>query len=127
MVELYKDKFYTVTRSNLRTPRQNFVLSKIEHVSLRNPFLLLGIPLGLACVGPIIAFGRYLYLGEIVMLALTAAGLLFAALQFGVLKVHSLALREGDAAIIGQIATLKKVRKAVEQAIELREQANADQ
>lgn len=123
MEPLYEDNLYTVTPSRLRTPKQTFTMSKIEYVSLRAPYLIMSLPIALASFGAVFAFGRYLYTAEIAVLIGLAIALPIIGAQFGVMKVHSLALREGDAVVYGRLGRLRKVRLAVEAAIDAREQA----
>ena len=123
MQPFYKDRIFIVTPATLRTPKQSFALSKIEYVSLRAPYLIMGLPIAIASLGAVFAFGRYLYPAEIAVLVSTAVALPIIGAQFGVMKVHSLALREGDAVVYGRLGRLRKVRLAVEAAIDAREQA----
>lgn len=123
MEALYKDRLFTVTPATLRTPKQSFALSKIEYVSLRAPYLIMSAPIAIASLGAVLAFGRYLNPVEIGVLIGMAIVLPIIGVQFGVMKVHSLALRDGDAVVYGRLGQLRKVRLAVEAAIDAREQA----
>ena len=124
MEPLYEDNLYTVTPSRLRTPKQTFTMSKIEYVSLRAPYLIMSLPIALASFGAVFAFGRYLYTAEIAVLIGLAIALPIIGAQFGVMKLHSLALRDGDPVVYGRIDRLRKVRAAIDAAIDAREQAH---
>lgn len=118
---LYEDDFYTVTPSRLRTPKQTFTMSKIEYVSLRAPYLIMSVPIALASLGAVFAFSRYLYTAEIAVLIGLAITLPIVGAQFGVMKLHSLALRDGDPVVYGRIGRLRKVRAAVDAVLDARE------
>ena len=117
---LFSGGGFEVTATTLQTPRQMFALANIEHVSVKRPLLLL---LGVVAVGLIgfaVSFFRYLYTWEIAGIFLVSALAVVVALRVGTLRVHSLASRDDDGRIFGDIAKLNAVKAAVEQAMNIR-------
>lgn len=112
---------FEVTDSLLRTPRKTYALGQVEYVEVQRPLLFFaGLP-ALGMIGLCASFWRYLLVLEILSLLCVAAGAIAAALHFGTLKVHSLALRDDDVAMsFGPIVRLREVRAAVEQAMAAR-------
>ena len=117
---LYESGGFRVTRSLLKTPRKTYALKRIEYVSLRRSlFLFAAIP-AIGLLGFTIAFWRYLYAGETVALIAGSVTALLAAWQVGTLRVHSLALKDGELATnLARMGRLKAVRDAVEAAMDL--------
>lgn len=120
----YRGGGFEVSASMLRTPRKTYRLAQIEFVSVQRPLLLFaGLP-AIGTAGICMAFGRYLFLSEIITLVTLSGGVLAASLCFGVLRVHSLALRDDEVSMnFGPIGRLRAVRVAVEQAMSRRNDA----
>jgi len=114
----YEGGGFRVTRTLLKTPRKTYALQRIEYVSLRRGLLALtGLP-ALGLLGFTLAFWRYLYAGEKAALLAGTLGALALAWQVGTLRVHSLALRDGElAASLASMRRLRAVRDAVEAAM----------
>ena len=76
--------------------------------------------LGVTAVGLIlftVSFFRYLYAWEIITLLAVSGVAVGLAAFVGSMKVHSIALREEQTPLFGDIRTLRKVKDAVEQVI----------
>ena len=117
---LYEGGGFVVTRSFIKTPRKTYAVKRIEYVSVRrNVFLFVAIP-ATGLLGFATAFWRYLYAGEKAALIAGSVAALLAAWQVGTLRVHSLALRDGELATsLARMSRLKAVRDAVETAMGL--------
>lgn len=124
---LYQGGGFTVTPSMLRTPRKSYALRDIEFVAVQRGLLLFaGIP---AVAGGlfVLRFFRYLYFfTEVIPLLLLCGGALYAAAQFGTLRVRSFALNDDEESnSFGMIRHLSGVRAAVEKAIMARKGGDA--
>ena len=115
--EIFNGHGFLVTDKILRTKRRTYDLKNVEYVSVHQPLLVI---LGVIGVGLILftfSFYRYLYGWEIVtMLAVSIISVALATFV-GSMKVHSIALRDEQAPLFGNIRTLRKVKDAVEQVI----------
>lgn len=121
MTVFYKGGGWEVTHRLVRTPKKSFDVGKIESVSLkRNLFLMCALP-AVGMAGWALAFWRYLYIAEHVMLIGIPLIVLAATWQVGTLKVDSLALRDDEGGTIyGRFSRLLQVRRAIEQAMDER-------
>ena len=124
---LYEGGGFVVTRSFIKTPRKTYAVKRIEYVSVRRtPLLLAAIP-AIGFLGFAIGFWRYLYAGELLVLIGGSLTALSVAWQVGTLRVHSLALKDGELATsLARIGRLKAVRDAVETAMGLHEQEDRE-
>jgi len=114
----YRGGGFEVSDTLLKTPRKSYTLARIEYVSVTRPLLLFAAPPAVGLIGFAAAFWRYLYGGEIAFLIGACVAVLIVAAKFGVLRVHSLALRDDDVAQnFGPIGRLRAVRAAVEAAM----------
>lgn len=115
---------FLVTDRLLKTPRKTYALGQIEYVSVQRPLLLFA---GLPAIGGAafaFAFWRYLFAFEIGAILSISAAALLAAIVFGTLRVHSLAMRGDEVGLtFGFLHRLRQVRLAVEQAIASRVEA----
>tara|TARA_R110002012_G_scaffold318430_1_gene536866 strand:+ start:1312 stop:1680 length:369 start_codon:yes stop_codon:yes gene_type:complete len=118
---LFTGRGFLVTAKILRTKRRTYDLKNVEYVSIHQPLLVI---LGVTAIGLFLftfSFFRYLYAWEIfTMLAVSAASVGVAAF-FGSMTVHSIALREEQTPLFGDIRTLRKVKDAVEEVISSRD------
>ncbi|MBN9304892.1 MAG: hypothetical protein BGO82_10720 [Devosia sp. 67-54] len=113
---------FEVTDRVLRTRRKTYRLAQIEYVSVERPLLIVVLPLAAAAFGLAAAFSRYLYPGEIGALVAIGAAAALAGLSIGTLQVHSLALRDHEVATsLGPVRTLRQVRRAIEEAMSIRD------
>lgn len=119
---IFRNGAFEVTDALLRTPRKTYSLRDIQYVSVQRPLLFfVGLP-AMGLIGFGFAFWRYLLWIEILSIAVFSSLAILAALHFGVLRVHSLALRDDEVATsFGPISQLKAIRVAVEAAMEIRE------
>ena len=119
---LFRSGAFEVTDALLRTPRKSYSLREIQYVSVQRPLLFfVGLP-AVGLIGFSLAFWRYLLWGEILLIAVLSTLAIITALRFGVLRVHSLALRDDELAMsFGPVGQLRGVRAAVEAAMETRE------
>ena len=125
---LFSGRGFEVTDRLLRTPRKSYAINRIEYVAVERPLLLFVVPPALGLIGFIGIFRRYLFTGEIVTLGIACALAIAAALLFGTLKVHSLALRDSEiASSLGLVTTLRQVRRAVEKAMAARDHREGEQ
>ena len=109
---------FQVTKGTLKTPRRAYDLSNVEMVSVRQPLLLICGAIGIGLLGFSAAFYRYLYVWEILSLGTAAICAVIASAMIGTLKVHSLAMRGDEGMLYGRIGTLRKVKSAVERALD---------
>lgn len=122
----YEGGGFRVTETLLRTPRKTYALERVEYVSVQRPLVLfVGLPAA-GLIGFTFGFWRYLHLSEAVTLVAVSACAIAASLAFGVLRVHSLALRDDEVAMsFGPVARLRSVRAAVERAMIWRQGGDA--
>jgi hypothetical protein len=114
----YQGGGFEVSDTLLKTPRKSYALAGIEYVSVTRPLLLFTGPPAVGLVGFAVSFGRYLHMSEIATLAGLSVAAVVVAAKFGVLRVHSLALRDDEVAqSFGPIGRLRAVRAAVETAM----------
>lgn len=101
-----------VTETVISTTRQTLLLRDIDHVECRRPLMLTAIPVatGLGLIA--LRFIDLLTAGELVLLTVVPAVLAMAASQVGVLRLHSLSIR--NEMIWGPYRTLSKARAAIE-------------
>jgi hypothetical protein len=112
---------FEVNEKFLRTPRRTYFLANVEYISVTRPLLLFAGAPAFGIIGFVAVFFHYLYLGEIALMLAASTIAITVALMFGTLRVHSLALRDDEVAqSFGPIARLRRVRAAVEQAMEQR-------
>ncbi|MCM2396145.1 hypothetical protein NBH19_08640 [Rhizobium sp. S95] len=118
----YQGGGFTVSETLLRTPRKTYALGQIEYVSVQRPLVFfVGLPAA-GLIGFSIGFWRYLLAAEAVTLTGLSVAAIIVSLRFGVLRVHSMALRDDDVAMnFGPIGRLRAVRAAVEQAMAFRD------
>lgn len=112
-----------VTADVLRTKRRSYELKNIEYVSVHQPLLIIMSAIAAGLLLFTLSFYRYLYAGEIFATIAASAIAVLLASKIGSLKVHSLALRDEQTPIFGNIGTLYEVKDAIEKAIELRRKA----
>lgn len=94
----YRGGGFEVSDTLLKTPRKSYALARIEYVSVTRPLALFAGPPAIGMIGFAIAFWRYLYAAEIAALVGLSIAALIVAVNFGVLRVHSLALRDDEVA-----------------------------
>lgn len=101
-----------VTETFISTTRQTLLLRDIDHVECRRPLMLTTVPVatGLGLIG--LRFIDLLTAGELALLTVVPAVLAIAASQVGVLRLHSLSIR--NEMIWGPYRTLSKARQAIE-------------
>lgn len=109
---------FEVTSGTLTTPRRAYDLRNVEMVSVRQPLLLICGGVGIGVLGFAASFYRYLYGWELLTLSATAVLAIIASAMVGTLKVHSLAMRSDEGMLYGRIGTLRKVKSAVEKAMD---------
>lgn len=117
---LYKGGGFEVTTSILKTWKRTYKLKNIEMVTIHQPLLVLAGFIGVGLIGFTISLSPYLYMGEKFTLVGCSILAIIIASNFGSLKVQSLALRDDQGHIIGLIRHLKKVKEAVDTAIDQR-------
>ena len=123
---LYQGGGFSVTEALLRTPRKSYKLSQIEYVSVERPLLLFATLPAAGVTGFTIGFWRYLEPGEGPTLIAVSLAAVLVSICFGTLRVHSLALRDGEVATsFGSIGRLRHVRAAIEKAMIARNQPGA--
>jgi len=121
-VILFSGRGFEVTDKWLRTPRKSYAVRPIQYIAVERPLALFLLPPVIALLLFALVLRRYLFMGEIVTLVGICSAATAVALLFGTLKVRSLALRDEEvASSLGLITTLREVRRAVEQAMALRD------
>lgn len=115
--EIFSGRGFSVTPKILRTRRRTYDLKNVEYVSIHQPLLVILGATAIALLLFTFSFFRYLYAGEIFTMLVSAIASVGLAAGFGSMKVHSIALREEQAPLFGDIRTLRKVKDAVEQVI----------
>ncbi len=101
-----------VTETVISTTRQTLLLRDIDHVECRRPLMLMAIPIAIGLGLIALRFIDLLTAGELVLLTVVPAVLAMAASQVGVLRLHSLSIR--NEMIWGPYRTLSKARVAIE-------------
>lgn len=115
-VVYYEDGRFFVSNRNLKTPRKTFRVARIEKLALRRDPFFICLPIIALLVAFAVRFDGYLYDHEkIIIYGVSAAGF-FITKNLAILFVESKAVSEPAA--IGSINTLRKVRHAVEDAID---------
>ena len=117
---IYEGGGFKVTPRILKTPRRTYELKNVELVSTHQPLLLVCCAIGLGLIGFTAAFSQYLYVYEKITLVMCALSAIIAATLYGTMKVHSLALRDDQSHLWGFYFSLKRVREAVDVAMETR-------
>lgn len=127
--DLFRTKRFTVTREFLRTPRKTYALEHIDYVQVKRPVFILSVVLGGLLLAWAMMFWDVLYPVERTGLV-TAIGLVIVfSSRLGLLIVHSWSLRGGELedAILWDIATVRRVRDALDRAMmERRPQTPSD-
>lgn len=118
---LFEGDGFEVTGKILTTPRRTYELKNVELVTVKQPLFLICGGVGVGLIGFTIAFFRYLYATEIMVLVSVAVSAILASAMFGTLKVHSLAMRGDEGTLYGRIGTLRAVKDAVSQALNTRQ------
>jgi len=117
----FRDGGFEVTDTLLRTPRKTYRLGQVEYVSVQRPLLLFAAVPAIGMAGMVAAFWRYFYPVEALGVLGLSAATIVVALQFGTLRVHSLALRDDELSMsFGTIQRLRRVREAVERVMTAR-------
>jgi hypothetical protein len=108
-----------VTRRQLKTLRRTYQISRIEKTEVRRPALVICVLLAAALTAFAYRWRELLDYpsGEHIGVGLTVAGLLVVGLRLGALVVQSKALEE--IAVWGDYGRLRRLRAAVDQAVDL--------
>ena len=116
---LFHSSRFIVTSAFLRTPRKTYKLQDIDYVQIKRPYLLLTVSVGALLFAWATAFGDLLHLHEWLLLVAAVLMTVGAASRLGTLVVHSWSLRGGELedAIIWDIATVRAVRAAIDEAM----------
>jgi hypothetical protein len=116
---LFRSSRFIVTNAFLRTPRKTYKLQDIDYVQIKRPYLLLTVSVGTLLLAWASVFGDLLHLHEWLLLLVAVLITIGAASQLGTLVVHSWSLRGGELedAIIWDIATVRRVRAALDEAM----------
>lgn len=115
--EIFNGQGFVVTDKILRTKRRTYDLKNVEYVSVHQPLLVILGVIGLGLILFTVSFYRYLYGWEIfTMLAVSIISVGLATFV-GSMRVHSIALRDEQTPLFGDVRTLRKVKEAVEQVI----------
>jgi hypothetical protein len=113
---LYEDLRFVVTTKLFRTPRQTYQISRIEKTAVYRSFLPFCLPFAFVLVLFAWVWQEYLYSHELIGLLFLAAGLAAISLTIGTLSIYSKAL--GETAAFDLIWRLKRLRNAVDEAID---------
>jgi hypothetical protein len=116
--EYFRHGRFRVTEDMVRARTRSIQLSTIEGVEVTRPLAMLALTgcAGLAGLG--VAFGDLLYPGEIAFALTLAAGLIVLAWNVGTLRVFSKLTRDKGWGVVWWIAPLRRMRDAIETAIE---------
>jgi hypothetical protein len=117
--DLLRTRRFTVTKEFLRTPRKTYALRDIDYVQVKRPAFILSVVLGGLLLAWAAVFWDVLYPVERIGL-LTAVGITVTlSSRLGLLIVHSWSLRGGELedAIVWDIATVRRVRDALDRAM----------
>lgn len=116
---LFRSSRFTVSRGFLRTPRKTYALREIDYVQVKRPYFLVALGFGALLLAWALVFHDLLYTHEWLLLIVGVASVVMLAASVGTLVVHSWSLRGGnlEGAIIWDIATVRKVRTAIDQAM----------
>lgn len=116
---LFASTRFVVTETTLRTPRKTYALKDVDYVQIKRPLFTLSVVLGGLLLAWAVMFWDLLYPGErgLLLAAPVLASLL--ASRIGTLVVHSWSLRGGELeeALIWDIATIRAIRDALDNAM----------
>lgn len=118
--KLYQGGGFSVTNSVLITPKQSYDLKNVESISVKQPLLIIAVVLAIGLWAFAVSFFRYLYPMEIIGLFAVPLVALVAAKMTGTLKIQSIALRDDGNTMYGLMTHLRKVKQAVETAMDSR-------
>ena len=113
----HTDAAYAVTSRAFRTRNRTFMLQYVEKTQLRRPALVLAIALTAALYGFSYTFADLIYPREFPWLLVPPVGALLIASQIGALFLRSRALGQ-EGAVIGWHRHLRKIRTAIDDALE---------
>ena len=116
---LFRSSRFIVTDAFLRTPRKTYKLQEIDYVQIKRPYLLLTVGVGALLIAWGTVFGDLLHLHEWLLLLVAVLIINAAASRLATLVVHSWSLRGGELedAIVWDIATVRAVRAAIDEAM----------
>lgn len=111
---ILKTRRFEVTTNVVRSANDTYALSDVQHVRLRRPWLLFAISGGGGLMLLATVFWSELFWHErgAVMGATLAA--MLVSTRIGRLKLQSIALRDGDGVLWGEIGEIRKVKHAIE-------------
>lgn len=101
-----------VTADLLSTRHQSFRLTDIDHVEVSRPLFLATVPIVAGCALIAVRFGDLLTVGELSGLLLVPGLALGAASQVGVLRLHSISVR--NEYVWGRYSDIVRVRQQIE-------------
>lgn len=110
--KIYASRRFEVTQACLVTPRQTFILRDIDHVECRRPLFAATLPVAVCATAIGARFADLLHADELFQLIGWPALVSLIASQIGVLRLHSLSIR--NEAVWGFCMELNRVRRALE-------------
>ena len=116
---LYEDGAFRVSHSFIRTPRINISLADVDLFELRQPLLWMSI-CAVSLVGILgLRFFSLVYWSEMFWFFVIGGVLIYGSSQIGIIKINSLSMN--DEKIIAPIGRLRKIRAAIEVAMDERD------
>ena len=116
---LFLSSRFIVTNTSLRTRRKTYKLQHIDYMQIKRPYLLLTASVGALLLVWAAVFGDLLHLHEWLLLVAAVLMTVGVASRLGTLVLHSWSLRGGELedAIVWDIATVRAVRTAIDEAM----------
>lgn len=108
------------------THNTSYALDNIAAISARRPLLAVGVMMMLGALGLILSFGDLLYMSELAVLGVLGATGMFVGLNFGQLKLHSLALKGNEVSdvLYGTYHRLNEVRAEIDERLRQRREGS---
>lgn len=108
---------YRVTARSFRARNRTFMLRNVERTQLRRPVLVFALAFAACAYGFTFSFASLIYDYELPWLLVPPVLAMLAAAQIGVLTLRSRALGE-DGVVIGRHTRLRRIRVAIDEALE---------
>jgi len=115
---IFEDGVLSITKTQFKTRRKTYMISKIEKIEVNYAFLFL-LPIALFLVFLCRQYSLFMYSYEIIAIYIFSFFSIVISLSLGVIRIHSRSMQE--TAVLGFIPNLKKIRSALDEAMDLRE------
>lgn len=116
---------FVITERSLRSPRKSFVVSEIEKIVLRRPLLIFAALFLVLIVGAVNAFWELIYPHELPWVLGVPLLSVWIASRIAVLNIRIRTQRQDDT-VIGGYGELKRVRDALDDMVDRRNERPTD-